>query len=128
MYTVLKQSHLTLVLLAVVLFVVLFYWMKTDHINAQKSIFKKILKHTHLTILLLGALLMWQMQVNPFSETSFWVLEKIGAFGAYIMMVSIALNSDKSKGMQTLAFLGAFGWLAYIGKLAISKQAILLIG
>lgn len=128
MYSILKHSHLTFVLLAVVLFVVLFYWMKTDHINAQKSIFKKILKHIHFTILLLGALLMWLMQINPFSEPGFWLLEKIGAFGAYIMMVSVALNSNKSKGMQTLAFLGAFGWLAYIAKLALSKQAILLIG
>lgn len=128
MYHILKYTHLTFVLLAVVLFVVLFFWLKTGHVNAQKEIFKKVLKHTHFTIFLLGALLMWLTQVNPFHESGFLVLEKIGAFGAYLLMVSVALNRDKNKGMQTLAFLGAFGWLAYIAKLAISKQAILLIG
>lgn len=128
MYHFLKHTHLTFILLAVALFIVSFYWLKTGHKNAQKVIFKKILLHTHLTILLLGLALIWIMQLNPFAAHGFWLLEKIAAFIAYIVMVSVALDASKRNGVQLLAFLGAFGWLAFIAKLAVSKQAILLIG
>ncbi|MFT6986443.1 MAG: putative membrane protein SirB2 [Psychromonas sp.] len=128
MYNFLKHTHLTFILLAVLLFIVSFYWLKTGHKNAQKVIFKKVLLHMHLTILLLGLLLVWLLQLNPFESHGFWLLEKIGAFIAYIVMVSVALDERKRKGMQLLAFIGAFGWLAYIGNLAISKQAIILLG
>ena len=128
MYSFLKYTHLTFILLAVLLFVVSFYWLKTGHKNVQKVIFKKLLLHTHLSILLLGLLLMWVVQINPFAQHGLWLIEKLGAFVAYIVMVSVALDENKRKGMQFLAFIGAFGWLAYIAKLAISKQAILLVG
>ena len=71
---------------------------------------------------------MWVIQTNPFAQHGLWLIEKLGAFVAYIVMVSVALDENKRKGMQVLAFIGAFGWLAYIAKLAISKQAILLVG
>lgn len=128
MYSVLKHTHLTFILIAVVMFIVNFYWLKSGHTNAQKPIFQKILLHTHLTILLLGGLLLWMLQLNPFAEYGYWALEKILAFGAYIAMVKSALNAQKSTPMQILSFVGAFGWLAYIGKLAVTKQAILLVG
>lgn len=128
MYSFVKHTHLTFILLAVLLFIMRFYWLKTDHKNAQKMIFKKLLLHTHITILLLGLLLMWLLHINPFADHGFWLLEKMGAFIAYILMVSVALNESKKSGMQFLAFLGAFGWLAYIANLAMTKQALLLIG
>ncbi|MCG6201535.1 SirB2 family protein [Psychromonas antarctica] len=128
MYHFLKYTHLTFILLAVLLFVVSFFWLKTGHKNAQKVVFKKILLHTHFTILLLGLALVWMMHINPFESHGFWVLEKIGAFVAYSIMVIVALDKNKGKGVQLLSFIGAFGWLMYIGQLAISKQAILLVG
>jgi len=128
MYNFLKHTHLTFILVAVVLFIVSFYWLKTGHKNAQKVIFKKILLHTHLTILLLGLALLWLLQLNPFTSHGFWLLEKIVAFAVYIVMVSVALDAKKGKGVQLFAFIGAFALLAFIAKLAVSKQAILLIG
>ena len=128
MYSFLKHTHLTFILVSVVLFIVSFYWLKTGHKNAHKVIFKKLLLHTHVAILLLGLLLIWVIQVNPFAEHGLWLIEKLGAFAAYIVMVSVALNEKSRKGMQFLAFIGAFGWLAYIAQLAMGKQAILLVG
>lgn len=128
MYSFLKHTHLTLILIAVVLFVVNFYWLKTGHKNAQKPVFQKMLLHTHLTIILLGIALIALLDINPFSEPSYWLLEKIIAFGAYIAMVKNSLNADKSTKLQAISFIGAFGWLAYIANLAITKQAILLVG
>lgn len=128
MYSFLKHTHLTLILIAVVLFVINFYWLKSGHKNAQKAIYQKILLHIHLSIILLGAALMWLLNINPFTEQGYWLLEKIIAFGAYIAMVKNALNAEKSTKLQVISFIGAFGWLAYIVTLAISKQAILLVG
>ena len=128
MYSFLKHTHLTLILIAVMLFVINFFWLKTGHKNAQNPIYPKILLHTHLCILLLGSGLLWLLQINPFAEQGYWVLEKIIAFGAYIVMVKSALNENKGTKMQVISFLGAFGWLAYIAQLALTKQAILLVG
>ena len=128
MYSILKYTHLTLILIAVVLFVINFYWLKTGHENAQKPIFKKMLLHTHLTILLLGVGLLGLLQLNPFTENGYWALEKIVAFAAYILMVKNALNEEKSTKLQVISFIGAFGWLVYLASLAMTKQAILLVG
>jgi uncharacterized membrane protein SirB2 len=128
MYGILKHTHMTLILVAVLLFIVNFYWLKTGHKNAQKPVFKKILTHIHLTILLLGAGLIWLLQINPFAETGYWLLEKVIAFVFYLIMVKSALTENKPSKMQLISFIGALGWLAYIVKLAISKQAILLVG
>lgn len=128
MYGFLKHTHLTLVLIAVILFIVQFYWLKSGHKNAQKAVFQKVLSHVHITIILLGIALMWFLQITPFEQQNFWLLEKIIAFGAYIAMVKTALNENKATTIQVISFLGAFGWLAYIAQLAFSKQAILLVG
>ncbi|PKG37423.1 SirB2 family protein [Psychromonas sp. Urea-02u-13] len=128
MYGFLKHTHLTLILIAVIFFIVNFYWLKTNHKNAQNPLFKKILLHTHLTIFVLGAGLIWLLQINPFETSGYWVLEKAIAFAVYIVMVKNALSENKPTKLQYISFLGALGWIVYIGKLAISKQAILLVG
>jgi uncharacterized membrane protein SirB2 len=128
MYGILKHTHMTLILIAVVLFLVNFYWLKTSHKNAQRPIFKKMLMDTHLSIFVVGALLIWYLQINPFESNGYWVLEKAIAFGAYILMVKSALTENKPAKMQFISFLGSLGWFAYIAKLAISKKAILLVG
>ena len=43
-------------------------------------------------------------------------------------MVKNALTENKPTKLQYISFLGALGWVGYIGKLAVSKQAILLVG
>lgn len=128
MYGFLKHTHMTLILVAVILFIVNFYWLKTNHKNAQKPVFKKILLHTHLTIFVLGAGLVLFLQINPFETHGYWVLEKAIAFGVYLLMVKNALTENKPTKLQYISFLGALGWVGYIAKLAISKQAILLVG
>ena len=128
MYSFLKYTHLSFVLLAVLLLIARFYWMQTGHKNDQINIFKKITLHTNLTIILLGVILMGYLQINPFISNNYWLLEKMLGFAAFIVMVNVALNNEKMKGIQYLAFAGSLGWLAYIGQLAVSKQAILLVG
>lgn len=110
------------------MFVVRFYGLKTSNVRLQKPLFSKIHLHSHYAILLSGAILMFYMGFNPLSEHGYWLLEKILAFAAYLLLVSSALNSKKRKPIQWLSFFGAFGWLIYIAKLAMTKQAILFVG
>lgn len=119
---------MTFILIAVVLFVVRFAWLKMGSANAQKVVFKKIHLHSNLTVVLLGVILMGYLQINPFSDSGFWLLEKLIAFVAYFVMVQVTLNEKTKPHMQWLTFIGAFGWLGFMAKLAISKQAILLVG
>lgn len=119
---------MTFILIAVILFILRFYWLKRGSANANKVVFKKIHLHSNLTVILLGCILMGYLQINPFNENSFWLLEKLIAFGAYFMMVQVSLSEKTRPHMQWLTFIGAFGWLGFMGKLAVSKQAILLVG
>jgi len=119
---------MTFILLAIIVFVLRFYWLKSGHQNAQKPLFKKIHLHTHLAIMLLGVVLMLMVPWNPFALGGYWLSEKLIAFVAYFIMVQVSLNEQTKSHIQWLAFIGAFGWLAYIAKLAFTKQAILLVG
>jgi len=128
MYSILKHTHMSFILLAIILYILRFYWLKSGHVNSQKPLFKKIHTHTHLTIVVLGIALMALVHWNPFSLGGYWLLEKIIAFVAYFTMVQVSLNPNTKTHIQWLSFVGAFGWLAYIAKLAFTKQAILLVG
>ncbi len=88
----------------------------------------KIVWHSQLAVLVLGLGLMGYLHFNPFVSSGYWLLEKGLAFIAYLVMIATALNQKKGKKMQCLAFIGTFGWVVYLAKLAVSKQAILLVG
>ena len=125
MIIILKYLHLAFIALAVLLFIFAF----VQQLIREKALpvkAKKILLHTHLTIFLIGAVLVWAKQINPLIEENYWFLEKVLGFVAYSIMVFVALNKEKQKGLQVLAFLGAFGWLTFIMMLIHSHQAILL--
>ncbi|TEW55986.1 hypothetical protein E2R68_02525 [Psychromonas sp. RZ22] len=128
MYSILKHAHMTFILIAVILFIVRFYWLKTNNANSQKVVFKKIQLHSTFTIIALGLGLMGYLHLNPFATGNAWLLEKLIAFAAYFIMVQVALNEKTKTHIQWITFIGAFGWLAFIAKLAITKQAILLVG
>jgi uncharacterized membrane protein SirB2 len=121
-----KQIHMMLVVVAVILFVVQFILMKLNKNPDLQTLLKRGLTFSHISILLIGFTLLWELSLNPISEPGYWALEKIIAFGAYIALVNISLTPKTAANLQILTFLGAFGWLAYIGKLAVSHQAILL--
>ena len=128
MYSILKYTHFTFILVAIIMFIVRFYWLKSGSVNSQKQVYKKIHIHSNLAIVVIGVGLMILLQFNPFIESGYWLLEKIIAFVVYFFMVQTALNEDKKSPIQWLAFIGVFGWLAFIGKLAVTKQALFLVG
>lgn len=128
MYITLKSLHLIFILLAIGMFILNFYWLKSGHENAQKAIYKKVFKHSHITAIALGFALAGLLRFNMFAESGFWLLEKLLAFVAYYIMAKAALNDKNRSHIQWVTFIGAFGWLAYIASLAVTKQAILIAG
>ncbi|WP_094752098.1 SirB2 family protein [Psychromonas sp. CD1] len=128
MYAFLKHAHLTLILIALILFMLNFFWLQWGHKNAQKVIFKKILLCFNLAILVFGMALLWLLNIDPFVHSGFWMLEKMMAFVVYLFIVHVALDAQKSRYMQWLSFVGALAWLGYIMQLVTMKQAILLVG
>lgn len=128
MYSILKHTHLTFILLAVIMFILRFYWLKSGHKNAQKAVYKKIHIHSNVVIVVLGVSLMGLLHFNPFVAGGYWLLEKLIAFIAYFVMIQVSLKEETKSHIQWLTFIGAFGWLAFIAKLAITKQAIFLVG
>ena len=128
MFEMLKHTHLLMVTIAVILFVVSFIRLKMKVDKGITPLLTKLLTISHIAILILGVSLLGILKINPFDSHYYWLLEKIIAFGAYIAMVKITLKPSADSKIQWLTFIGAFGWLAYIGKLAVSHQAILLVG
>lgn len=123
-----KHIHILVAGIAVFLFVVSFIRLKMDLHEGITPLLQKLLTIANIVLVLLGLILMSLLQINPFERQNYWLLEKIVAVGFYIAMIKVALNIKSTKKLQYLTFLGAFGWLAYIGKLAVSHQAILLVG
>ncbi len=114
--------------IAIFLFVLCFIRLKMSLHGGITPLLQKLLTIANIVMVLLGFTLMGLLQINPFERQNYWLLEKIVAVGFYIGMIKVALNIKTTKKLQYLTFLGAFGWLAYIGKLAVSHQAILLVG
>ena len=123
-----KHTHLLMVSIAVFLFIFSFVRLKMNLNAGITPLLSKLLTVSHIAILLLGVTLVIKMQFNLLQIESYWLLEKIIAFGVYVAMVKMALKASVDSKIQWLTFFGAFGWLVYIGKLAISHQAILLVG
>lgn len=128
MTEILKYTHFLMITLAVLLFIVSFVRLKMNLQSGLAPLLTKLLTVSHIAILLLGTALAFKMQTNPLNSENYWLLEKIIAFGIYIAMVKTALKPMTDSKIQWLTFLGAFGWLVYIGKLSINQQAILLVG
>lgn len=87
--------------------------------------FVKIAPHVIDTLLVLSGLtLCFIIKQYPFQDA--WLTEKIGALLAYIFLATIALKANRNKLFKVFAALGAIAWIAYAGKVAMFKQAILL--
>jgi len=128
MYSMLKNAHLAFILFAIIMYVLRFFWLKTKHKNAQSVRLKKVHIHANVAVVALGIALMGLLHFNPFAPGGYWLLEKLIAFVAYFAMVQISLKEQTKPAMQWLTFIGAFGWLALIVHLVISKQALFLVG
>lgn len=84
----------------------------------------KITPHVIDTLLLFSALGLCVV-INQYPFVNNWLTEKLFAVIAYIIMGYVCLKG-RTVAIRWIAFFGAFGWIALIGRLAVTKQPIFL--
>lgn len=121
-YLAIKHIHMTFAALSGTLFFVRGIWMLLESPLLQK---RWISRSSYVidTVLLGSAIIMmiWSSQY-PFVQT--WLTVKVLAVIAYIVAGAIALTRGKTKNTRILAFVTALLLLAYVVKLALTRQLL----
>lgn len=120
MYNTLKWVHVGAAMLTIGGFMLRGYWMLIDSPKLQQS-WVRVLPHLLDTVLLLAGIslvLMLNLQVlqNP------WLVMKISALIAYILLGTIALKRGKTRTIRSTALVSAILMFAYIAGVALTKS------
>jgi len=123
MYELVKYTHLTTIVLSVVLFLLRFVLNTMQSVTLQRK-WLKVVPHIVDTLLLVSAATLCVMlKQYPFVDA--WVTEKLIALVMYVFMVTLALKLGHTGFMRGIGLIGALSWIAYAGMVAVSKQPIL---
>lgn len=125
MYFAIKHLHLLLIGLAVLMFMLRFYWLQTGSSRAASARTLKVSGWLNGLVVLSGVLLCMVLDLNPLNNATPWLSEKLTAILVVAFLAMMALRLARSNGIRWFAFLGALGWLFFIAKLAVYKQASL---
>ncbi|RFS28498.1 SirB2 family protein [Aeromonas dhakensis] len=125
MYFAIKHLHLLLIGLAVLMFILRFYWLQTGSSRAASARTLKVSGWLNGLVVLSGVLLCMVLDLNPLNNATPWLSEKLTAILVVAFLAMMALRLARSNGIRWFAFLGALGWLFFIAKLAVYKQASL---
>lgn len=123
MYVALKHLHLVLIASAVLMFMLRFYWVQTGSGRAYSGQIMKVSGWLNGLVVLSGVLLCMVLDLNPLNNAAPWLSEKLTAILVVAFLAMMALRLARNKGIRWFAFLGALGWLFFIAKLALQKQA-----
>lgn len=124
MYEGLKHFHLLTVVLSAVMLSVRYALMMMDSPKLSNR-FLKIFPHINDTCLLLSGIgLIMVTGFIPFTPAAPWLSDKLMCVLAYIALGFFALKLGGNKWLRTFAFLGALGWLAMAGKIAVTKMPL----
>ncbi len=125
MYFAIKHLHLLLIGLAVLMFILRFYWLQTGSSRAASARTLRLSGWLNGLVVLSGVLLCMVLDLNPLNNATPWLSEKLTAILVVAFLAMMALRLARSNGIRWFAFLGALGWLFFIAKLAVYKQASL---
>ncbi|NWG38960.1 MAG: SirB2 family protein [Hydrogenophilaceae bacterium] len=119
-YTLLKTLHLTTVAITLSLFLLRGAWRLMDSTRLNQK-WVKVVPHANDAILLASAIGMIIIaKLNPLQHG--WLMAKIIALLAYIVLGTIALKRGKTPLQRNLAFIGALAVFGYMLAVAVSKQ------
>ena len=122
-YLLLKQIHVTAVVLSVSFFALRGIWMLADSPRLQAR-FVRIAPHIIDTVLLASAVgLALVVRQYPFVDG--WLTAKVLGLIAYVVLGSIALRRGRSRGVRAAAFVGALACVAYIIGVAVTHSPVL---
>ncbi|MFM5211090.1 SirB2 family protein [Aeromonas hydrophila] len=125
MYFAIKHLHLLLIGLAVLMFMLRFYWLQTGSSRAASARTLRLSSWLNGLVVLSGVLLCMVLDLNPLNNATPWLSEKLTAILVVAFLAMMALRLARSNGIRWFAFLGALGWVFFIAKLAVYKQASL---
>ncbi|WP_323964298.1 SirB2 family protein [Aeromonas hydrophila] len=125
MYFAIKHLHLLLIGLAVLMFMLRFYWLQTGSSRAASARILRLSGWLNGLVVLSGVLLCMVLDLNPLNNAPPWLSEKLTAILVVAFLAMMALRLARSNGIRWFAFLGALGWVFFIAKLAVYKQASL---
>jgi uncharacterized membrane protein SirB2 len=120
-YYTLKHFHMGCAAASGSLFLLRGIWMlRTSPLLHQRWV--RIAPHLVDTLLLASAVTLaaWSGQY-PFVHG--WLTAKVIALLGYIVLGTIALKRGRTPAIRATAFFGALAMFAYIGAVAVSKQA-----
>ncbi|MFM5113981.1 SirB2 family protein [Aeromonas hydrophila] len=123
MYFAIKHLHLLLIGLAVLMFMLRFYWLQTGSTRAASARTLRLSGWLNGLVVLSGVLLCMVLDLNPLNNATPWLSEKLTAILVVAFLAMMALRLARSNGIRWFAFLGALGWVFFIAKLAVYKQA-----
>ncbi len=122
LYHLLKLAHVSGVLISGALFVYR-YARLSRYPDQPLARALKVLPHVNDTLLLVSAIGMLRLAgLNPF--TTPWLLAKIVALLAYVVLGATCMRSLPGSSRQSLTFVAAIIVFAYIVLVAVSKQTI----
>ncbi|MEG0006405.1 MAG: SirB2 family protein [Aeromonas sp.] len=125
MYVALKHLHLLLIAAAVLMFMLRFYWVQTGSGQARSARVLQASGWLNGLVVLSGVLLCMVLDLNPLNNATPWLSEKLTAILVVAFLAMMALRLARNNGIRWFAFLGALGWVFFIAKLALFKQASL---
>ncbi|MGP6246091.1 SirB2 family protein [Aeromonas salmonicida subsp. salmonicida] len=125
MYFALKHLHLVLIASVVLMFMLRFYWVQTGSGRAYSDQIMKVSGWLNGLVVLSGVLLCMVLDLNPLNNGTPWLSEKLTAILVVAFLAMMALRLACNNGIRWFAFLGAIGWVFFIAKLAVYKQASL---
>ncbi len=119
-YALLKNIHLATIVITLALFLLRGAWRLMDSPKLDQK-WVRITPHVNDTLLLASAIGMLVVaQLNPLDHH--WIMAKIIALLAYIVLGTIALKRGKTPLARNLALIGALGVFAYMIAVAVTKQ------
>lgn len=120
MYLALKLAHITAAILTISGFALRGFWMLTEspYLNLRAV---KIVPHIVDSVFLLSGIgLIWLLHLPVLSQP--WLMAKLIALVAYVLLGTVALRRGKTKRARTIALALAILTFAYIVGTAMNKS------
>ncbi|GAB2915131.1 SirB2 family protein [Rheinheimera gaetbuli] len=122
MYMIIKHTHLTLIALTLVFFLINFALT----IKGSDKVNSKLLKiGPHILYTLFIATAIYLISVNPLQLYPFvngWASSKLAGFVLYVLSITFALKWAKSKMWRIVGFLSALFWFVMSARLAYAHR------
>jgi uncharacterized membrane protein SirB2 len=121
MYSEVKHVHQATVVLSLCLFVLRLFWVAIDSAKLRRG-WVRVLPHIIDTVLLVSAISLVIMSgMYPWQHS--WLLAKVLALVAYILLGSIAIKPGRNPGIRLLSGVAALLVFGYIVSVAQAHSA-----